>query len=187
MWTIAAVALAIAAACRERKITGVVAWSGIALLFVLLGIDESASLHEHLSEPVRHALGDVGGLLYFAYIVPYGIALAVLTAIYAPFVLGLPKRTRRKAVIAAILYVTGALVLEAVGGWHYETMEVRDAPYILMITVEELLEIGGLSVFLCAQLEYIVERLGGGMITVEASPVAEASCHTAHARASALS
>lgn len=169
MWIIAMVAFAIGIANRQRQLGSVAAWIGIAILFFLLGIDESMSLHEGMSEPIRESLGGVGGLLYFAYIIPYGIAICLLTAVYAPFVLKLPTRTRRKVVLAAVLYVTGALLLEAVGGRHYETMEVRDAPYILMITIEELLEIGGLSLFLWAQLDYIVDRLGGGTLTVESA------------------
>jgi hypothetical protein len=169
MWAIALIALPIAAACRERKVNGFAAWIGISILFILLGIDESASLHEGMSEPIREALGGVGGLLYFAYILPYGIALLVLAAIYAPFVLKLPSRTRTMFVVSAVVYVIGALAMEAVGGSHYETMEVRDASYIVMITIEELLEIGGLSLFLCAELLYIVERFGGATVSVEAS------------------
>ncbi len=167
MWIIAIVAFGIGLASRARKLGGVSAWIGIAVLFVFLGIDESASLHERISDPLREALGGVGGFLYFAYVLPYGTALGLLTAVYAPFVLRLPTATRRKLVVSAALYVTGALLLEAVGGRHYETMEVRDAPYILMITIEELLEIAGLSLFLCAELDYIVERLGGATVTVE--------------------
>jgi hypothetical protein len=167
MWTIAVVAFAIATAHRERKLGGVLAWIGIAILFFLLGIDESMSLHEDMSEPIRESLGGVGGFFYFAYIIPYGIAICLLTAVYAPFVLKLPTRTRRNFILAAGFYVAGALLLEAVGGRHYETMEVRDGPYILMITIEELFEIGGLSLFLWAQLDYIVARLGGAIITVE--------------------
>jgi hypothetical protein len=168
MWTIAAIALAIAGACREQKIGGTLAWMGIVVLFVFLGIDESASLHERMSDPLREAIGG-GGILYFAYILPYGIAILLLTAVYAPFVLKLPSRTRVLFFTSAILYVIGALGMEAIGGSHYETMEVRDAAYIWMITIEELLEIAGLSLFICAELTYIVERFGSAVVTIESS------------------
>jgi hypothetical protein len=174
MWIIAALALAMAMASRRREMSGVGAWLGIAAVFLFLGIDESASLHEKMSEPIREALGGVGGFLYFAYIIPYGIALAILTLVYWPFVTKLPTRTRTMVVVSAVLYIAGALALEAVGGRHYETMEVRDAPYILMITIEEFLEIAGLSLFLCAELEHVVERFGGAVVTLASERAAPA-------------
>jgi len=170
MWTIAGVACVLADTCRKRGEQGVAAWLGIAILFGFLGIDESASLHEKMSGPLRDALGGVSGYLYFAYILPYGIAFVVLTIVYMPFVLRLPPRTRVKTVVSAAVYVTGALVFEAIGGEHYRTMDVRDATYIWMITLEEVLEIAGLSIFLWAQADYVVERFGGATIVVEDAP-----------------
>ena len=68
-------------------------WIGLAVIFVLLSMDEAASLHERLTVPLRSAL-DLSGALYFAWVVPAGALLIVFAAVYIRFLAGAAQADR---------------------------------------------------------------------------------------------
>ena len=74
--------LAFIALAHKRNGSSSLPWVGLALVFLFLSVDEIASIHEKLGGPVRELLG-TSGLLYFAWFIPYGIALLVFVAIYS--------------------------------------------------------------------------------------------------------
>jgi hypothetical protein len=49
-------------------------WKWLAIIFAFMALDEDAALHELLIEPVRDLL-PVTGPLYFAWVIPYGLAV----------------------------------------------------------------------------------------------------------------
>lgn len=119
-------------------------WLLLALVFWFLAIDEYAVLHERLIGPVREGLG-LGGYLYFAWIVPYAVGVAVLAAIVLPVIWRLGWRYRLLFGTAAVLYLSGAIGVEMLGGAYYEAQEEQvDLTYRLFQTVEESLEFLGL-------------------------------------------
>ena len=59
-------------------------WFVLAVAFTLLGVDEFCALHEGLVAPVRSTLHTTG-LLYFAWVVPYGLATAATGLAAIPF------------------------------------------------------------------------------------------------------
>ena len=161
------------AAGRKRDGAGFVRhWQGLAIVFVLLSVDEAVSLHEQLMQPSRALLTkfsiDADGLLYFAWIVPVGILLLLLTAVYIPFLRHLPRRTLILCAVSAALFVGGAIGMELPGG--YVTSRFGDSTMIkaALETVEELLELLGVSLFAYALLDYL--RLHVGSIGVRFEP-----------------
>ncbi len=128
-------------------------WLGIAAAFLFLGIDESTSLHERLTEPVRNAVG-TGAIFYYAWVIPYAVLLAVFVAIYLRFFFRLPPETRKWVAIGAVLYVGGGIGLELPGGAWYE-LHGKDAVFYLLATFEELLEMTGCILFIYAFSSYI--------------------------------
>ncbi|MVN87140.1 hypothetical protein GO986_10200 [Deinococcus sp. HMF7620] len=132
-------------------------WTGLALLFVFLGIDEGVSLHELLIEPV-HRLVKVEGVLYYAWVVPYGLlALAVMVAC-ARFLRHLPQAVRRGMLLSGALYISGALGLELAEGYVHTLMGRHTFVMEVLITAEEALEMAGSILFLATLLRYL--RLG---------------------------
>jgi hypothetical protein len=130
-------------------------WRWLALIFLLLALDEDAALHELWIEPL-HALFPLGGPLYFAWVIPYGIGLVVIALLYLRFVLRLPAPTGQLVLLAGTLYVTGAFGLELVGGWYLSRHdESVDYTYSLLIAVEESLEMCGSILLIHALLDYI--------------------------------
>lgn len=132
-------------------------WAGLSAIFLFLGMDESLSFHESSTVPLRKAL-DTSGALFYAWIIPYGLFLAVLLAVYARFLLRLPGETRRAFLLAAGLYVSGAMLFEIPGGIYDEAFGRHTPLYSAISTLEELLEMGGIVVFIRALAAYLAAR-----------------------------
>jgi len=134
-----------------------IAWAGLAFIFLFLGIDEWRTIHERLDGPVHDAL-DTSGLLFFAWIIPYGIAVIILAMLYGRFIWGLPNRTRLLFVVAGSIFILGAIGFEALGGRHTE-LYGRTGAYMVYSTIEEVLEMLGVVVFAYALAFYISTEL----------------------------
>src|SRR5690606_2124325 len=103
-------------------------------------VDEFAIIHERLIKPVREALG-TGGLLYFAWIIPYLVAVFALAVLVGPTLWRLGGRFRLLFGLSAGLFLAGAVGVEMLGGRHYEARSGDvDLTYRLYQTVEECLE-----------------------------------------------
>lgn len=133
-------------------------WAGLAIIFMLLSLDEAASLHGLPSQPLRAAL-DLPGFLYYAWLIPMGLALAVFGLFYARFTWHLPPRTRAFFVMAGLIYVGGALGGEVATG-AYRTAFGVDGAYATLALVEESLEMGGCILFIFAVADYLARHHG---------------------------
>jgi hypothetical protein len=120
-------------------------WLGLAAGFFYMSLDEAIELHEHLG-----GLVGTGGALYFDWVIPAGIVVAAVAALYLPFLRDLPRYRRRMFVLAGLLYVGGAVAMELPLGWWTAQHGVDNAGYALIDWVEETLEIAGASLFLIA-------------------------------------
>lgn len=133
-------------------------WLFLSFLFVYISIDEFASIHERLIIPVRETF-DLSGLLYFAWVVPYGMLVAILAVALLPFLRRLDPEVRRRFIIAAIVFLSGAVGMELIGGRLYESLDQqRNLTYDLITTCEEILEMTGLILLIRAQLLLLRQR-----------------------------
>ena len=133
-------------------------WALLAVIFLLMSIDEAAGLHELLIAPVRKAY-QLGGAFNFAWVIPGAIFCLYLTVHYWKFLLYLPRWTRVQVCVAAGLYVGGAIGLEMLGGWYAESHGAQNWPYTIIATLEETFEMVGLVVFMHALLGYVRTKL----------------------------
>lgn len=147
-----------ASAKRERGEPYALHWAGLALVFAFMALDEGASLHEASIPPLRSAL-DAHGLLFNAWVVPWGIAILGLV-VYARFFRDLPRRIRSPLTLAAIAFVAASLGLEMVEGLLIDTYENTGLPFAIAITVEELVEMCALAVFVYALLIELAASVG---------------------------
>lgn len=147
----------IAAARRRLKLGDVPHWAMLSLIFLGLSADELASFHEVLIVPIRRRL-DLHGAFYFAWVLPGLTFAAIVGAGYRRFLLRLDRRTRRLFLISAIVYLGGALGIEMVGGWLTEAVGQTDPRYIAATTLEELLEMAGMVLFVYSQLDYLARQ-----------------------------
>jgi hypothetical protein len=131
----------------------------LAVIFLGLSADEVAVIHEITIAPLRTALG-LGGLLWHAWVV-LGAALVVLVGlIYLPFLARLPRATAVRIVMAGLVFVSGGIGLEMIGGAMIEAHGRTNLPYVLVMTCEEAAEMAGLILFIRALLLYVRDHVG---------------------------
>ncbi len=124
-------------------------WIGLAAGFGYMSLDEAIEIHEHLGGRFG---GD--GLLYFDWVIPALVIVAVVGALYVPFLRDLPPRRRRQFVIAGAIFVTGAVGTELPLGWWTARAGTDNVVYASIDWVEEALELLGVTCFLLALAEH---------------------------------
>ncbi len=134
-------------------------WLGLAVLFLFLAVDEGVALHEYLSNIFEEFM-EAEGLLYFLWVVPYGIATIIVGLIYLRFVLHLPQSTKRLFIAAGLIFLTGAVGIEMLSAQEVDRHSTYTITYCLLYTVEEIFEMLGIVLFIYALLSYIVQESG---------------------------
>ncbi|MFT5117188.1 MAG: hypothetical protein ACI9NY_000717 [Kiritimatiellia bacterium] len=134
-------------------------WLGLAIIFALLGFDETAQLHEEVSDYFT-LLVDASGVLYYPWVLPYGIAVAVVGLIYLPWLKRLPTNTQLHFIVAGMIFIAGAIVMEMISATYADTYNTDDWRYSLSYTIEETLEMTGIILFIRALLHYIAATIG---------------------------
>jgi hypothetical protein len=126
-------------------------WAILALAVGYLSLDEAAQVHERLLIPVGALLVDAQGVFTFGRVVVAAPLLLVFALSYLRFAAALPAAVLRGLVLAAVVYLAGALGLELVGGLILDHGYAEaSVPYILETSVEEFLEMVGLTLLLRA-------------------------------------
>lgn len=120
-------------------------WWGLVAGFAYASLDEAVELHEHLGGHF-----ETSGVLYFDWVIPAAAIVAVLAAIYLPFVRALPARSRRRLIVAGVIYVAGALLMELPLGWWTDHVGPASPGYAAIDWVEETLEMLGASLGIVA-------------------------------------
>ncbi len=131
-----------------------VPWFVLAVIFLYLAVDETAQIHERLMVPVNTAF-ELTGLLYFAWVVPYGIGVLVFVIAFSRSLFRLPKKTIRRFILSWAIFVTGAIGFEMLGARHYESYGEGNVVFSLFYTCEELLEMLGIALFIYTLLTYV--------------------------------
>ncbi len=142
-------------------------WLGLATVFLFLSVDEAIGIHEHLNNKV-HIMLNTSGLFYFAWVIPYSIAGIVFLLVYVRFVFRLQSRIRNLFILAGLTYVTGAVGVEMIGGWYSE-LYGYSITYHIIATVEEVLEMTGIVIFIYALMSYIDLELKDIRLSIKSS------------------
>lgn len=153
---------------KRNHVKGAFYWLVLGLIFIFLSIDESVQIHEEVAKILRPKLGnDVSGLLYWAWVIPYGLFVIGAGFFFMRFVLNLPKQTRNLFFISGFMFVSGALGLEFVEGYFYKIYGLDHIYNRILYFVEELLEMGGVTLFIYALLDYMAANKIRFNITTE--------------------
>jgi hypothetical protein len=139
-------------------------WLSLAALFLLLSIDESASIHEQFANVhdylAAHEL--ITPMLNTHQWLPFGLAfIALASVIYFPFVRKLPRKTMVMFFLAATVFIAGAVGLEYLGALMLETGVVEsrnDIAYLIRRLFEEGFEMYGIVLFNCTLYREILQR-----------------------------
>lgn len=131
-------------------------WFWLGTVFVFLALDEGAGIHDGLALPLRTLLG-TGGVLYFAWVIPYALLAGAVLVTSMPLLRRLPAATRNLFLLAGGLYVGGALGMELIEGYQV-TLDGghKRGLFFVWVAIEESLEMVGLAVFIHALLRHLV-------------------------------
>lgn len=152
-----------------------VIWFFLSILFVFLGIDELSSVHEHLSVAIGKAHVTTG-FFHYAWVIPYGIGVIMLAFFVLPAIFRFDRHARILLILSAVIFVSGALGGEMVGGKYLDMNGGQlDVIYGLITTGEELLEMSGLIVLMHALLWIFQSEFGGLTLSLPASEKAPSS------------
>lgn len=129
-------------------------WFFFSFVFFFLATDEYFQIHDSLNKPIKNALG-LGGSFHFGWVLPYAVLLLGLLPIAWKFFRTLPFRYSLKFAFSGAVFIFGAFIMEMVGAGRHEIYGRSDSWYTLCTTIEESLEIIGISLFLYFLCEYI--------------------------------
>ncbi|WNN87359.1 hypothetical protein [Gloeocapsopsis dulcis] len=135
-------------------------WTALSILFFGLAIDEIISIHERMTKPLRSAL-NAGGLLYYAWIIPGAVFVLLCLLAFRKFFRNLPTKTRQLIFLAGSIFVSGAIGVEAVGGYYAHLYGEQNMTYAVIAGIEEFLEMLGVIVFIYALLSHIDSAMKG--------------------------
>jgi len=129
-------------------------WRVISIVFALAACDELLEFHERLISPLQEAL-KTGGFLQNAWVIPGGAFVLVFALYLLKFFKSIPKKTAGLFLLAAGIYLAGALGIEMIGAKLWTTMGSNNLLYAIIANIEESSEMIGLLVFDYALLDYL--------------------------------
>ena len=140
-------------------------WRAMSFIFLYLAIDESCSIHEVLNKILTPAF-NTRGLLFFPWVIPAAILLVVFLIVFRGFIAHLPPRIRNLFLVAGAIYVGGAIGMELIGAYIADFQGCFAASYCmdnkaywLASSIEELLEMFGIVVFIYGLLSYMKSKI----------------------------
>lgn len=139
---------------KEKEESDVLYWKWLSFIFVFLSIDEACSIHELLNKPTEILL-NTSGVFKYPWTITYGAGLILFGCCFFKFITNLDKKTRYWMFLAFLIYVGGAIGMEMVSGLHTEIVGRENIIHSFITTMEETLEMIGVTVFLLALLDYL--------------------------------
>ena len=162
-------------------------WFIMAAVFCFLGVDEGSQIHEKFMlftlRLLHHGSQDGGNLgwFYYAWVIPYGLGTLAVVIALGRWLLNLRPVLRRKLLVSGAVYLFGAIFLEMAGGKLSRTLPYQDPAlfpwmpcevysnpgdcwlymeprYIVLYTLEEMCEMGGLILCIRALLQDFESR-----------------------------
>jgi len=128
-------------------------WLALSVIFLLMSLDEIASIHERTSR-LLHIIFELSPILTNAWVLLALPLLTLLLFLYARFLLYLPRRTLWLFLLSGAIYIGGVMGVEMFSGlmkYNYGTADLR---FALMTTLEEFLEMLGVIAFFYALTDY---------------------------------
>ncbi len=131
-------------------------WKRLHYIFIYLALDEAFQIHELFIIP---ELGkQLPGIFHFLWVIPYGLITLYFANYFLKFVFKLPRKINRLLLVSGTFYIGGALGMEMVEGvWVRIAGGMQNLIYALLASVEEMMEITGLLIFIYTLLIYIIQ------------------------------
>jgi hypothetical protein len=137
-------------------------WTILSFAFLYMAVDEATVIHERMLDRLtRELLGDPTiGIFHFAWVIPGIVVVFFFALLFLKFFLHLPQTTKSVVLLAATLFIGGAIGFELIGGQYASLHGRKNLTYSMLATVEESMEMAGVIVFIYALLKYIQGQYG---------------------------
>ena len=159
--------LAIARAARNANDPWAGRWYFLAAVVGLLAFDETAYVHQSLSDFLdKHFQSE--SLPHFKWVIVYLPAAAIIIAGLWRFVRSLSPRTKRWFAIGALLFIGGSGGLELVKGKLADNSDINTSGQFLTAAgISDTLEEIGLAIFLLGGLRELSTRVSAVRLEVD--------------------
>lgn len=129
-------------------------WLGLGLIFFFLSVDETSVLHEKFIA-IFKLWFHPQGIFFFGWVI-LAIPLVLFIALaYLRFFLHLRTRFKIMIFVSVLIYLSGAVGMEMVGGWYAEHYGENHDFYNVLTTLEETLEPIGMISLIYTLLLYM--------------------------------
>jgi len=132
-------------------------WTALSIIFFLLSMDEIAGFHEGLSGFLK-TIWVTTGFLHYSWVVPGMAFVLIFLALFFKFWRDLPPKTRLLFLIAGVIYVSGAIGFELIGGNYAYLYGENNLTFHMIAMIEEFLEMSGCLCLIYALLKYAEEH-----------------------------
>jgi hypothetical protein len=131
-------------------------WIALTIGLTLMAGDEWFQLHEKLTKPIQNLIGPENlGVFYFSWVI-IGIILILLVAlVFRKFLVGMQYSSRHDFLLAAIIYLSGSIGFEMIGGYIVQLAGSASIIYHTSVLCEESLEMAGIILFVRGLLKYL--------------------------------
>lgn len=127
-------------------------WRTISVVFLFMGFDEIAQIHERFQRPIRNLIGN-SAFFNFEWVILYSIIIVLASIFFIKFFLKQRRKIRVLFVISFAVYISGAIGFESLGTKMF--FGKNDLYYAISYTIEELLEMSGVLIFAYSLLQYM--------------------------------
>ncbi len=117
-------------------------WLWLSFIFIFLGFDESAKIHETLGDYTENFV-DASGYFYYPWVLSYGVFIFILGFFYLRFFLSMEKKVFYSFMLAAFIFLSGAVGFELLGAKEASLHGSDTLIYCIYYTIEESLEMFG--------------------------------------------
>jgi len=117
-------------------------WLGLSFIFIFLGFDEGAKIHETLGDYTENFV-EASGYLYYPWVLSYGVLVLILGGFYFRFFLRMKRKVFYSFLLAAFIFLSGAVGFELLGAKEASAHGSDTLLYCVYYTIEESLEMFG--------------------------------------------
>jgi len=138
----------------------------LSFLFLYLAFDEGSSIHELLINPLRDRF-QLTGIFRFSWVVVGAILVSLLILYLYKFIFSRPSYMKKGFILAAFLYIGGALGVEMIGGYYSSLHGELNLTYGLITTIEEIGEFIGMVVLINTLLQGIQYSIPNSSLSID--------------------
>lgn len=161
LFVLAAILLGLIGAAHKRIQDGFSwYWYFMALTFLFLSMDETASLHKAVGALVARYVPNEGLFLH-AWLIPGTMFAVLFVVINWKFLGTLPRATGVLFVLAGTLFVLGAIGMKLIEGIYTSTTGLTGQAAINMRAIDQFLEMAGLLLFDYSLMAYCRDQMAG--------------------------